>query len=830
MRPPHGLSRAEAEARLRRDGPNTLPEPERRRWPRLLAEVLREPMLLLLLAAAAIYLFLGDTGEAAVLGASVLVVVGLTLYQSVRAEHALQALRALGSPRARVLRDGTACEVAAQALVVGDAILLAEGDRVPADARLCGDAVLSLDESLLTGESLPVRRAAKRGERERGDGGEDGEDATIVRAGTWVVRGDAIAEVVATGERTALGRIGASLRTLHAERTPLERDMRRVIVLFASIALVTCVLMVVSYGLLRGDWVQALLAGVTLAMANIPEEFPVVLSVFLALGGWHMAQRKVLVRRPPAIEALGAVTVLCTDKTGTLTENRMALVETQPGDDDPQGRAALLHMARRASAAASHDPMDRALLADGDARADDDCLRHYPLSPTLAAYVAIWPREAGAPLLVACKGAPETVAALCALDAGAHAEALAQAEAMAARGLRVLAVADAGWPDAMPLPDDPRAFAFRWHGLVAFADPLRAAAPAAVAEARAAGIRVVMLTGDHPRTARHIAAQAGLAAHARVALGSEIAALPDADFAVVARDVDVFARVRPDDKLRLVQALKADGAVVAMTGDGVNDAPALAAAHVGVAMGGRGTDVAREAASIVLLDDDFASIVAAVRMGRRLHDNLRHAVRYIIAVHVPITGLALLPLALDVPLILLPLHVVFLEMIVDPACAFVFEREPADADVMRRPPRAVAAHLIDAGMLFGSFARGLLAFLAVIAVHAAAGRAELPVAMQGALTFAALVAANLGLIVVHRGRRPWRERLRRPNPAFAWVAGLTLALLAAAILLPGPAAWFRFVPPSPAWLAAAVLLPWIVLAGVEAAIRRIAPGTRRAEG
>jgi len=833
---PQGLTRAEAEARLRRDGPNTLPEPDRRRWPRLLAEVLREPMLLLLLAAAGLYLFLGDAGEAAMLGASVLGVVGLTLHQSIRAEHALQALRALGSPRARALRDGIACELPAQDLVVGDAILLAEGDRVPADARLVGDAVLSLDESLLTGESLPVRRTATKGEDGRGDT----DEAAIVRAGTWVVRGDAVAEVVATGERTALGHIGVSLRTLQAERTPLERDMRRVIVLFAVIAAVTCVLMAVAYGLLRGDWLQALLAGVTLAMANIPEEFPVVLTVFLALGGWHMAQRKVLVRRPPAIEALGAVTVLCTDKTGTLTENRMALVETSPGDDDPQARTALLRVARRASATASHDPMDRALLATdvqpADVLADDDCLRRYPLSSTLAAYVAIWPGgtgetgETGDSRRVACKGAPETVAALCGLDADARAGALAQVEAMAARGLRVLAVAEAVWPAALPLPDDPRDFAFRWHGLVAFADPLRTAVPAAVAEARAAGIRVMMLTGDHPRTARHIAAQAGLAAHARVALGTEIAGLDAADFAAIARDVDVFARVRPDDKLRLVQALKADGAVVAMTGDGVNDAPALAAAHVGVAMGGRGTDVAREAASIVLLDDDFTSIVAAVRMGRSLHDNLRRAVRYIIAVHVPITGLALLPLLLDVPLILLPLHVVFLEMIIDPACAFVFEREPADDDVMRRPPRSVDARLIDAPLLFGSLARGLLAFLTVLAVHAVAARAGLPVAMQGTLTFAALVAANLGLIVVHRGRRSWRERLRHPNPAFAWVTGSTVALLAVVTLWPAVAAWFRFVPPPLGALCAAVLLPWIVLAGIEAGIRRVAGGRIRTDG
>jgi Ca2+-transporting ATPase len=820
--PAPGLSEAEAAARLRRDGPNLLPQPDRRRWPRMLLDVVREPMLLLLVVAAVLYLLLGDARDAAILGASVLAVVALTLYQELRSERALQALRDLSSPRARVWRDGALRMLPARELVVGDAISLAEGDRVPADARLPAGHTLELDESLLTGESLPVRRDGD------GDGDRDADAATI-RAGTLVVSGHARADVVATGARSEMGRIGTSLQTLHAERTPLQREMRRVVALFAGVSIASCLLVFALYGLLRGDWLQALLAGITLAMSNIPEEFPVVLTVFLALGAWRMARHRVLVRRPPAIEALGAVTVLCTDKTGTLTENRMALLETRPdGDDDDGAAMRVLHdVARLASAADTHDPMDRAILqATVGAAADEaglHCVRRYPLSPALTAYTAAWRSGDAHTLRIACKGAPETLATLCALAPEARARVLAQVATMAQRGLRVIAVAEAAWPLDAPLPDDPRGFDFRWHGLLGFADPLRAAVPAAVAEARDAGIRVVMLTGDHPDTARSIAAQAGLSDRPRVALGGDIAALDDDAFAEAARDIDVFARVRPEHKLRLVEALKARGAVVAMTGDGVNDAPALMAAHVGVAMGARGTDVAREASAIVLLDDDFASIVRAVRMGRTLYDNIRRAARYIIAVHLPITGLALLPLLLDAPLILLPLHIVFLEMIVDPACSFVFEREPADADVMRRPPRAPQARLIDAGTFAGSISRGLVAFAAVLAIYLLAGRAGLPAAQQGALAFSALVAANLGLIVLHRsGDRLW-QALCRPNPAFTLVAVVTLALLAIVVLLPAPAAWFRFEPPPPTAVLASIALPWLLLAATDGLFRRPGP-------
>jgi P-type Ca2+ transporter type 2C len=842
MTAPHassaGLSASEAAARLHRDGPNLLPQPDRRGWPRMLLDVVREPMLLLLVAAAVLYLLLGEARDAAILGASVLLVIALTLYQELRSEHALQALRDLSSPRARVLRDGVERNLPARELVVGDAISVTEGDRVPADARIVDGTGLELDESLLTGESMPVHRVAGT------DAGIDDAHSTI-RAGTLVVRGHGMAEVTAIGAHTEMGRIGASLQTLQAERTPLQQEMRRVVALFALIGIASCVLMIVLYGWLRGDWLQALLAGITLAMSNIPEEFPVVLTVFLALGGWRMARQRVLVRRPPAIEALGAVTVLCTDKTGTLTENRMALQEiatarsaaTAADAAHDEASRALLRCARLASERATHDPMDRAILdhttldhatLDGvaDDVADIENLHRYPLSSALPVYANVWRIGDGAPLVVACKGAPETVAILCGLAPEALIEVMAQVGAMAQRGLRVIAAAQAEWPHDAALPEDARGFAFQWRGLLAFADPLRAGVPAAVAEARAAGVRVVMLTGDHPDTARNIAAQAGLSGRPRVALGADLAALDDAAFATAANDIDVFARVRPEHKLRLVEALKARGAVVAMTGDGVNDAPALMTAHVGVAMGARGTDVAREAASIVLLDDDFASIVRAIRMGRAIYDNIGRAARYIIAVHIPITGLALLPLVLDAPLILLPLHIVFLEMIVDPACSFVFEREPPAENIMRRPPRAPDARLIDAATFAGSIARGLLAFVAVLAVYLLAGRAGLATTQQAALAFTALVVGNLGLIVLHRSGGSLWQALRRPNPAFTMVAALTLALLAAITLLPAVGAWFGFAPPPLPWLLLAAATPPMLLFAVDLVERRWAEWRR----
>lgn len=812
-----GLSSTEAAARLARDGPNLLPQPERRAWLLIILNVLREPMLLLLLAAAAIYLLLGDAGEAAALGASVLIVIAMTAYQEQKTERALQALRDLSSPRARVLRDGEPRLLAGRDVVVGDIILVSEGDRVPADAIVFEESDLQVDESMLTGESVPVHCTVASSEDQQG----------LLHASTLVVRGRGSAEVVAVGGQTSVGRIGAQLGAIKTEPTPLQREIRRVVALFAVIGAVECLLLTGLYVATRGGWLDGLLAGITLAMSNIPEEFPVVLTVFLAMGAWRMAQHKALVRRASAIEALGAITVLCTDKTGTLTENRMAVAELSsegPGDDGDGGNAlsrqGLLETAMLASQPGSHDPMERALReAAADSAAAGTVLekgrhvREYPLSAQCTAVAHVWSRPGTDTFLVACKGAPETVAELCRLSPERRAVVLARVDAMARRGLRVLAAASLEFGATSvesELPASITEFRFQWLGLVGFADPLRAGVAEAVVEARAAGIRVIMLTGDHLETARAIALQAGLAGDSGVALGRELDELDRQGVAQRVAGISVFARVRPEHKLRLVNALKEAGEVVAMTGDGVNDAPALMAAHVGIAMGGRGTDVAREAASIVLLDDNFVTVVHAIRQGRGIYDNIFRAVRYILAVHVPIAGLALLPMFTGGPLVLLPLHVVFLELIIDPACSIVFEREPAAADIMQRPPRPPGQPLLGGRVILGSLAHGGGMFALVVAIYAFGVFLSLPATQLGALAFTSVVSGNLGLILMYRAGASPLASLKQRNGAFWAVSLAALSLLVIVTFFDLPASWFGFTsPPLGAWMLA-LLLPQFV--------------------
>lgn len=827
---PSGLSSVEAAARLRRNGPNLLPHAKRTRWLGTLGHILREPMLLLLLVAAAIYWLLGDPQEAAVLGVSVLLVIAVTAYQELKSEHALQALRDLSSPRARVLRDGTTRWIAARELVTGDVILLAEGDRVPADARIFGDSDLQVDESMLTGESVPVRhRSGATAAKDESD---------LLGASTLVVGGQGIAEVIATGADTSVGRIGVALRAIRTEPSPMQREMRRVVATLALIGLASCALVVVLYVSTRGNWLEALLAGITLAISNVPEELPVVMTVFLALGAWRMAHHQALIRRAPAIEALGAITVLCTDKTGTLTENHMAVTELTAGSDTAPPGAGLSTALRRvlecadlASQDRSTDPMEQAIrsaardseVSGGPQR---EHVREYPLSDELLAKVEVWRPSGASSLEIAGKGAPEAIADLCALEPATRARMLAQVDGMARRGLRVLAVAEASWPDPeKTLPASAHGFHFSWCGLVGLADPLRDGVPEAIAEARAAGVRVVMLTGDHLQTACAVAASAGLSTRV-TALGTELDALDDDELSQRAADIDVFARVRPEHKLRLVRALKQAGDVVAMTGDGVNDAPALMAAHVGIAMGGRGTDVAREAASIVLLDDNFVTVVKAIERGRTIHDNILRAVRFILAVHVPITGLALLPLLTGAPLVLLPLHVVFLEMIIDPACSIVFEREPPEANVMRRPPRQPSRHLLDLATLLSGLAEGMIVLAAVVGIYAFGRHIDLPQAQLASMSFAALVTGNLGLILLNRSGTSILRALQQPNAAFWLVSSAALGLLMIAIWADTPARWFHFAPIPSGLMAIALLLPLLSVLGFDL-LRRVFPLFRR---
>jgi len=761
-----GLTSAEAAARLAAEGPNALPVPGRHGLAAIALGVLREPMFLLLLAATGIYLVLGDVHEAMVLGASIVGVIAITVTQERKAERALEALRDLSSPRAMVLRDGDRKRIAGRDVVRGDLLILAEGDRVPADARLLEAADLTADESLLTGESLPLDKRA-------GD---------AVFSGTLLVRGQGRAEVTATGPHSEIGRIGASLATLQPGKTALERETSRVVRLVAAFAIALCLVLVVVYALARGDWLGGVLGGLTLAMALLPEEFPVVLTVFLALGAWRISQRDVLTRRMPAIEMLGAATVLCVDKTGTLTENRMTVTDT------PQ---AVVDLAALACELDLFDPMEKAIVAAAGPQALGvrrawRLERDYPFSDSFLAMCHAWRSPQGG-RLIAIKGAPETVLALC-----GRMDAMDEVHAAANVGLRLLAVAEADW-EGTPL-EDPRRYPFRFAGFVRLADPLRASVPEAVAQCRRAGIRVVMITGDFPGTARHIARQAGIEADEALG-GEDLAAMDDAALAAAVRRVNVFARVRPEQKLRLVQAYRAAGEVVAMTGDGVNDAPALKAAHIGIAMGSRGTDVAREAAALVLLKDDFGSIVHTVRLGRRIYENIRNAMRYLVSVHVPIAGMAFLPVAFGGPLFLLPVHVVFLEFVIDPACTLVYEAERTEAGAMERPPRDPREPLFNLAMLGSSLALGASMLAAVFAAYWWAldsGRSE---AAARTIAFAAIVLSNLALLFATRSRtRTVLATLFKPNAALWGITLGALAALAAAIYVPAAAGIFRFAP------------------------------------
>jgi P-type Ca2+ transporter type 2C len=783
-------------------------------------EVVREPMFLLLGVGAALYFALGDWVEALILLASVLAVMAITIYQERRTESALEALRDLSSPRALVVRDGEPRRISGREVVPGDLMLLQEGDRIPADGILRECNRFTVDESLLSGESLPVsKRAAESEPNEMTSPG--GEGLPFVYSGSLTVQGQGIARVLATGVHTQIGKIGRALRELETESSPLQAETRRLVRVFASIGIALCILVVVLYAHRRGGWLEGLLAGITLAMAVLPEEFPVVLTVFLALGAWRISQKRVLTRRIPAIETLGAATVLCVDKTGTLTQNRMVIAELCLGNEVFEAREGLLapHLRPLVRAAAlacelnPSDPMETAILrfaidADpetGDLRRRWKLVREYDLSLDLLAVTHCWQRAEGGEVRVASKGAPEAVVKLCKLEPALRQATLDFTAALAARGRRVLAVAEAT-SSTEDLPSDPAAFGFSYLGLVALADPVRPTVAHALAECAAAGVRVVMVTGDYPGTAAAIAREIGLTSPGGVVTGRELATMDDETLRSRAARVNIFARVAPEQKLMLVRALKDNGEVVAMTGDGVNDAPALKAAHIGVAMGGRGTDVAREAASLVLLEDDFDSIVETVRLGRRIYANIRSAMSYLVAVHVPTAGMALLPLVFGWPLVFFPVHIVFLEFVIDPACSIGFEAEPADPGDMKQPPRRPGEPLFSATRLGFSLLQGLAVLLAITILYRCLLAGGFDDAHARATAFAAIVIGNCGLILANRSQnQSLLATLRIPNPAVWWLVAGAFMALALALYTPALRGVFRFAPLSWSdWLVAAL--------------------------
>jgi Ca2+-transporting ATPase len=804
-----GLSEAEANDRLARDGHNELPQSKKRSFFAIFFEVIREPMFLLLVACGSIYLILGDFQEAMMLLGFVVVVIAITLYQERKSERALEALRDLSSPRALVIRDGQKKRIAGREVVKDDILVLAEGDRVPADSAVLFAINMTADESLLTGESFAVRKIVWDGKKQIDQPG--GDDLPFVYSGTLIVQGQGYAKVNATGINTELGKIGKALQTVEQESTSLQKATGRMVRNLAILGISLCVLVIVVYGLTRGDWLHGFLAGITLAMATLPEEFPVVLTIFLALGAWRLSQKQVLTRRVPAVETLGSATVLCVDKTGTLTLNQMSVknicvngdsfnVTGRSNDPLPEAFHEIVEYCILASKKDPFDPMEKAFknlggnyLAQTDHLHDDwTLIREYPLSQDLLALSHVWQSPNGTDYIIAAKGAPEAIFDLCHFNESQIRAISDDVSKMADDGLRVLGVAKASFVKPS-LPGHQHDFPFEFLGLIGLADPIRPTVPDSIIECYSAGIRVVMITGDYPGTARSIATQIGLKPSNEFITGPELDKMSDDELSKRISSINIFARVVPEQKLRLVNALKANGEIVAMTGDGVNDAPALKSAHIGVAMGGRGTDVARESSDLVLLDDDFSSIVSAVRLGRRIFDNIKKALAYILAIHIPIAGMSLIPVLLKWPLVLLPVHIVFLELIIDPACSIVFEAENDEVDVMKRKPRNPAEPLFNRKTIGLSVLQGFFVLIVILAIYLFAKMKNQSDDEIRALTFTTLIVANLALILTNRSwTRTIIGTLRSPNGALWWVVGGAVVFLTLVLYIPALRHLFKF--------------------------------------
>ena len=810
-----GITSNKAQEKQKKEGYNELPTAKKRSITQIALSVIKEPIFILLVASASIYFILNDILEGIILLSFVIVIISITVFQERKTENSLDTLKNLSSPRALVIRDHKQFRIPGREIVTEDIIILAEGDRVPADALLLSSNNLMVDESILTGESLPVRKTIDQPEKQNWRPG--GDDQPYIYSGTLITQGQAIALVKATGTHTEMGKIGVKLQQVTRDETKLKTEISHIVRNFAILGLMLCLLIIIVYGLTRLDWISGILAGVTLAMAILPEEFPVVLTIFLALGAWRLSKKNVLTKHPHAIENLGSATVLCVDKTGTLTLNKMSVsrlcADDQMHDIDsalkspPECCHELVEFSVLACKKDPFDPMEKAIttFAEGEfaktehIHSDWQLIREYPLSQKLLAMSNVWGSPNGTDYIIAAKGAPEAIIDLCHLNAAEAQKISDNVQKMAKDGLRILGVAKVSFKVANgDLPKEQHDFAFTYLGLIGFIDPVRPNVSDAVKECYNAGIRVVMITGDYPLTAQKIGRQIGLQNPENSLTGSELEKLTDEELKERIRYVNIFARVIPEQKLRIVDAFKANGEIVAMTGDGVNDAPALKSANIGIAMGARGTDVAREASTIVLIDDDFTSIVGGVKMGRRIFDNLKKAIAYIFSVHIPIAGLSALPVLFGWPLILLPVHIVFLEFIIDPACTTVFEAEQAEADIMQRKPRSINSRLFNRKTAILSAIQGIVALILVLLIYQYATAAGLSIDTARTMAFATIVLANLALILTNRS---WSQSVigifKRPNKAFWQILLLAIAALLLVIYVPPLAGLFAFSALSP---------------------------------
>lgn len=761
----------------------------------LLKGLLKEPMIILLLLASTIYFISGEIEDGIFLSIAILLVAAISLYQESRSRGALEKLKSFSQPNCKVIRNGKVEEIKNEDLVLGDYFMVEEGEIIVADGIIVHANDFSVDESILTGESLSVYKGTDKGD-------------TLIYSGTTTVSGLAIARITAIGNQTELGKIGQSLENIEVEKTPLELQINNFVTKLMIVgSLVFLVVWVLNY-FRSFDILTSLLQALTLAMSILPEEIPVAFATFMALGAWRLMKMGIVVKQMKTVETLGIATIICTDKTGTITENKMSLAKlfildsqkiTDPGATLNDSEKELIRVAMWASEPIPFDPMEKALHRAYskqmllDERRLFNMVHEYPLGGKPPMMTHVFENKQGK-RIIAAKGAPEAFLEISRLTEKEKKVINTAIETLATQGYRLLGVAEANF-EGNDFPNNQEAFPFQFKGIVAFYDPPKNNIQSVFEDFYTAGLEVKIITGDNAATTTAIAKQVGFKGYEKVLSGNEVMTLPEADLANRISTTQVFTRMFPEAKLKVIQALKGQDEIVAMIGDGVNDGPALKAAHIGIAMGKKGTEIAKQAASLILLEDDFSKLIDAIAMGRKIYANLKKAIQYIISIHIPIILVVFIPLALGwiYPNIFSPIHVIFLELIMGPTCSIIYESEPMEKNTMAQKPRVFKRTFFSGKELLTSIIQGLMITAGILFVYQYAVGEGLTESYTRTLVFTTLISANVFLTLVNRSfKYSIFTTLRYKNKLMGLIIGISVLLLATIIYIDPIANFFEF--------------------------------------
>lgn len=797
-----GLTKDEVRVLQEKFGKNRLVPEKKENFFMKIIQVLKEPMFLLLIAAAIIYFLLGEPRDGTIMLVFVVGIISIDVIQEWKTDKTLNALKNLSAPHITVIRDYIEITINSEDLVPGDLMMIAEGVKLPADGKVIKANDLCIDESSLTGEAEGVWKCIDDSVNK------DYWKKDHCYAGTLVTQGTGIILVEKIGSETEYGKIGINVAEAPDRPTPMEKQMRKLVKVCAAIAAVLFLLVcIITYfnlpdHQLKDRLIESILSGITLAMAMIPEEFPVILTVFLSMGAWRLAKKNSLVRRLPSVETLGAVSVLCVDKTGTITMNKMKVRECWSINNDIKETNKIMGMACEVDA---YDPMEHAMLdycEENNITKDElfkgKLINEYSFTNERKMMGHVWKTDDR--IIIASKGSPEKILTLCSLDKDEIKTIENKIFDMSSQGLRVIGIGRMIVKDEKDIPKTLEECSLDFLGLVGLQDPPRENVKEDIANCVKAGIRVVMITGDNGITASAIAKQVGIPHSNAIITGDELNSMNDDELKEKIKYTSVFSRVMPEHKMRIVKAFKENGDVVAMTGDGVNDAPALKYADIGIAMGKRGSEVSREAADLILLDDNFSTIVDTIKDGRRIYDNIRKAIGYVFIIHIPIAFASLLAPMLNIRssmLLLLPIHVVLLELIIDPTCSIVFERQPSESDIMERKPRNPKEGILTASVLIKSIIQGMVLFGASFAsyyLYLNANPEQAEVARSIGLSI--IMISNVLLVQVNSSESEfaYKSLIDLKKDTVMWVVGIG-TLIGLGVILYTPIAEFLSLAP-----------------------------------